>query len=151
MNSLIGSSSESLVFVRDGSKLLKSLFKKEQMSEERHWRFALGQNCQKHTKIQIFPANCSSFVTSKVSESLTVALLQRATLANHSRSLFKMSNFERKSEGRKSELQKCEEQKRRERKSEEWKSKFPTLIHSKHNVCILYMQIWVWNCEKKFL
>ena len=67
-----------------GSKLLKSLFKKEQMSKERWERFALGhkkrKNCQKHKKLIFWAIH--SFFASDSSESR----------ANHSHCSFLKSN-----------------------------------------------------------
>ena len=65
----------------------------------------LRVNCSNHKRINLKFAICSrrSFVKSDISESLTVALLYRAMWVNRSWSLFKMSDFEWKSEDRMSE------------------------------------------------
>ena len=83
----------------DRSEWLKSLFKKEQMKKSNMsdslWSMKKRENCKKIWKIWIFRANRSFFESDLLSH---VALLKRAMLANHSWSLFKMSDFEQKSE-----------------------------------------------------
>ena len=77
-----------------------------------------GNNCQKHTKKRIFKRIAHFFVSNRLnlnhdwitnfqsflkSELLTVALLYRVTCANRSWSIFKMIDFEQKSEEQMSE------------------------------------------------
>ena len=93
--------SHSRSFVKSNwSELLKSFFKKEQMSEEQWEWFTLGhkkgKNCQNMRKIQIFQANRSLFASN---------LLE--SWANHwHRSFVKsnMSDFVQKSEEQMSEF-----------------------------------------------